>query len=90
MPLPSCPDTETRPCLRAPRQTEIGTSLPLHTVCAWMGNSKTIAALSVTGNATPDAATTRANLHRVAFLSATRCGERSCATCRGYSRLGAS
>ncbi len=30
--------------LRASRQTELAASFPLHTVCAWIGNSKPIAA----------------------------------------------
>ncbi len=30
--------------LRASRQTELASSFPLHTVCAWIGNSKAIAA----------------------------------------------
>ncbi len=30
--------------MRASRQTELATSYPLHTVCAWLGNTKAIAA----------------------------------------------
>jgi len=38
------PWTRTWHNLRASRQTELAASFPLHTVCAWIGNSKPIAA----------------------------------------------